>query len=66
MKSISENGFGILVNRWRVFMLVPEKVQKKKKKKKEKVKTVTLAPITLYNWQWEKSENWKIYTFQLV
>ena len=43
IRRISENGFGILANKWRVFprpfSLEPEKV-----------KTVTLAAITLHNW----------------
>ena len=43
MRRISENGFGILANKWRVsrrpFSLEPEKV-----------KIVTLAAITLHNW----------------
>ena len=43
-RRISENGFGILANRWRVFRrpiaLGPEKVRK-----------ITLAAIALHNWQ---------------
>ena len=43
-RRISENGFGILANRWRIFRrpiaLEPEKVR-----------TLTLAAITLHNWQ---------------
>ena len=54
MRRISENGFGVLANRWRIFrrpfILEPEKV-----------KIVTLATITLYNWLREESENGKIY-----
>ena len=54
MRCISENGCGLLPNRWRVFrspfMLEPEKV-----------KTVTLVTITLHNWLRKESENWKIY-----
>ena len=53
-RRISENGFGILTNIWRVFrrplMLEPEKV-----------KTVTLAAIILHSWLREESENGKIY-----
>lgn len=43
-RRISENGFGILANRWRIFRrpiaLGPEKVR-----------TITLATIALHNWQ---------------
>ena len=43
MRRISENGFGILANKWSVFRrpfsLAPEKV-----------KIITLAAITLHNW----------------
>ena len=54
MRRISENCFGILANRWRIFrrpfMVEPEEV-----------KTVTLTGITLHNWLREESENEKIY-----
>ena len=53
LRRISENGFGILANRWRVFgkpfMLDPEKVR-----------NITLAAITLHNWLREESENGKV------
>ena len=43
-RRISENGFGILANRWRIFrrpiLLEPEKV-----------KIITLATVALHNWQ---------------
>ena len=48
MRRISENGFGILANKWlvscRPFPLEPEKV-----------KIITLTAITLHNWL--RSEN---------
>ena len=54
MKHISENGSGILANRWfvfrRPFMLEPEKV-----------KTLILTTITLHKWLREESKNRKIY-----
>ena len=54
MKHISENGSGILTNRWfvfrRPFMLEPEKV-----------KTLILTTITLHKWLREESKNRKIY-----
>ena len=54
LRRISENGFGILANRWRIFrkpfMLDPEEVR-----------NITLAAITLHNWLREESENGKVY-----
>ena len=54
MRRISENGFGILANRWRVFrrpfVLQPEKV-----------KVITLATIALHNWLRSESSTGKIY-----
>ena len=54
MRRISENGFGILANRWRVFRrpfaLEPEKV-----------KTITIATITLHNWLRKESLYGKVY-----
>ena len=44
MRRISENGFGILANRWRIF-------RRSIALEPEKVKTITLAAITLHNWQ---------------
>ena len=43
MRRISENGFGILANKWRVF-------RRSFSLELEKVKVITLAPITLHNW----------------
>lgn len=52
-RRISENGFGILPNRWRIFRrpiaLEPEKVR-----------TLTLAAITLHNWQRSTSSIGKV------
>lgn len=54
MRRISENGFGILANRWRVFrrpiLLEPEKA-----------KTITIAAITLHNWLRMDSTYGKVY-----
>ena len=54
MRRISENAFGILVNRWRVFrkpfFLEPEKV-----------KAITLVVLTLYNWLRKESDIGKVY-----
>ena len=54
MRRISENAFGILANRWRVFrkpfLISPEKV-----------KTITLALITLHNWLRKESSLGKVY-----
>ena len=54
MRRISENGFGILANCWRVFRrpfaLEPEKVQ-----------TITIATITLHNWLRKESLYGKVY-----
>ena len=44
MRRISENGFRILANRWRIF-------RRSIALEPEKVKTITLAAITLHNWQ---------------
>ena len=53
MRRISENGFGILANRWRIFRrpiaLEPEKVR-----------TITLAAVTLHNWQRSMSSIGKV------
>ena len=53
-RHISENAFGILTNRWRVFrkpfLLEPEKV-----------KVVTLAMLTLHNWLRKESNIGKVY-----
>lgn len=52
-RRISENGFGILANRWRIFrrpiLLEPEKV-----------KAITLATVALHNWQRSSSSVGKI------
>ncbi|XP_057290913.1 uncharacterized protein LOC130613611 [Hydractinia symbiolongicarpus] len=52
-RRISENGFGILANRWRIFRrpinLEPEKVS-----------TITMATVALHNWQRSKSSVGKI------
>eukprot|EP00795_Rhopilema_esculentum_P003496 gene3496-1879_t len=54
MRRISENEFGILANRWRVFRrpfsLGPEKV-----------KNITIAAITLHNWLRKDSTYGKVY-----
>ena len=54
MRRISENGFGILANRCRVFrrpiLLEPEKA-----------KTITIAAITLHNWLRMDSTYGKVY-----
>ena len=54
MRRISENAFGILANRWRVFrkpfLLEPEKV-----------KAITLAVLTLHNWLRKNSDIGKVY-----
>ena len=54
MRMISENGFGILGNRWRVFRrpfsLEPDKVT-----------TITLATIALHNWLRSEADSGKIY-----
>ena len=54
MRRISENAFGILANRWRVFrrpfLLEPDKV-----------KIITLATITLHNWLRSDSNKGKVY-----
>ena len=53
MRRISENGFGILANRWRVFRrpiaLEPEKVT-----------NITMAAIALHNWQRSNSSVGKV------
>ena len=53
MRRISENGFGILANKWRVFRR-PFSLEP------EKVKIVTLAAITLHNWLRSASKIGKI------
>ena len=53
MRRISENGFGILANKWRVFCR-PFSLEP------EKVKIVTLAAITLHNWLRSESKIGKI------
>ena len=54
MRRISENAFGILANRWRVFrkpfLLEPEEV-----------KAITLAALTLRNWLRKESDIGKVY-----
>ena len=54
MGRISENAFGILANRWRVFrklfLLEPEKV-----------KAITLAVLILHNWLRKESDIGKVY-----
>ena len=54
MRRISENAFGILANRWRVFrkpfLLEPEKV-----------KAITYAVLMLYNWHRKESDIGKVY-----
>ena len=54
MRRISENGFGILANRWRIFrrpfLLEPEKV-----------KVITIAAIILHNWLRNDASYRKIY-----
>ena len=54
MRRISENGFGILANKWRVFCR-PFSLEP------EKVKIVTLAAITLHNWLRSESKIGKFY-----
>ena len=54
MRRISENGFGILANKWRVFRR-PFSIGP------EKVRTVTLAAITLHNWLRSQNGAGKIY-----
>ena len=53
MRRISENGFGILANKWRVFRR-PFSLEP------EKVKITTLAAITLHNWLRSESKIEKI------
>lgn len=52
-RRISENGFGILANRWRVFRQ-PIALEPKK------VRTITLAAISLHNWQRSSSSIGKV------
>lgn len=54
MCRISENGFGILADRWRVFRR-PFSLQP------EKVKIITIATITLHNWLRKDSLYGKVY-----
>ena len=58
MRLMSENTFGILANRWRVFrkplLLEPEKVE-----------AITLAELTLHSWLRKESDIGKIY-FSLI
>lgn len=54
MRRISENGFGILANRWRIF-------RKPFYLEPEKVKVITLAVITLHNWLRMDSSIGKVY-----
>jgi hypothetical protein len=54
MRRISENGFGILANRWRIFRR-PFSLEP------EKVKIITLAAITLHNWLRSVSDIGKTY-----
>ena len=54
MRRISENGFSILANRWRIF-------RKPFYLEPEKVKAITLAVITLHNWLRMDSSIGKIY-----
>ena len=54
MTRISENAFGILANRWRVF-------RKSFFLEPEKVKAITLAVLTLHNWLRKESDIGKVY-----
>ena len=54
MRRISENGFGILANRWRVF-------RRPFPFEPEKVKFIVLATITLHNWLQKDSSYGKVY-----
>ena len=54
MRRISENGFGILANRWRVFRR-PFSLEP------EKVKVIAIAAITLHNWLRKDSTYGKVY-----
>lgn len=54
MRRISENGFGILANRWRVFRR-PFSLEP------EKVRAITVATITLHNWLRKDSIYGKVY-----
>ena len=54
MRCISENAFGILANRWRVF-------RKPFLLESEKVKAITLAVFTLHNWLRKESDIGKVY-----
>ena len=53
MRRISENGFGIIANKWRVFRRAFSLEPKK-------IKIVTLAAITLHNWLRSESKLGKI------
>jgi len=54
MRRISENGFGILANKWRVF-------RRSFSLSPENVRIVTLAAITLHNWLRRESAVGKVY-----
>ena len=54
MRRISENGFGILANRWRVFRR-PFSLEP------EKIKAIALATIRLHNWLRKDSSYGKVY-----
>ena len=54
VRRISENGFGILANRWRVFRR-PFSLEP------EKVKVISLAAITLHNWLRKDSTYGRVY-----
>ena len=54
MRRISENAFGILANRWKVFRR-PFSLEP------EKVRIVVLATITLHNWLRKDSSYKKVY-----
>ena len=54
MRRISENGFVVLANRWRVFRR-PFSVDT------EKFETITIAAITLHNWLRKDSTYGKVY-----
>ena len=54
MRRISEDGFGIFTNCWRVF-------RKSFPLEPEKVKMITLAAITIHNWLLKDSTHGKVY-----
>ena len=53
MRHISENGFGILANRWGLF-------RRQFSLETEKVKVIALATISLHNWQRKDSSYGKV------